>query len=204
MSNPGSVENGVCEADGDEGGLVNAALGGASDAFDELVRRHQRRAVALAYRMLGDSHTAADIAQDAFIRAFRSLEQLQDRQRFGPWLMRIVCNLSLNQRRSQKRLRVVGEPEEFGSDATGNESGRLGGSTPDDPSSSSEAGELQRAIEIALDELPEKQRLALVLFSIERRPQKEVAEIMDCSVDLVKWNVFQARKALRESLSEFV
>ena len=204
MSNPGSVDNGVCDADGDEGGLVNAALGGASDAFDQLVRRYQRRAVAVAYRMVGDTHAAADVAQDAFIRAFRSLEQLQDRQRFGPWLMRIVCNLSLNHRRSQKRLRIVGEPEEFGLDAAGDQSGRMTGSTSDDPSSSTEVDELQRAIEIALEELPEKQRLALVLFSIERRPQKEVAEIMECSVDLVKWNVFQARKALRESLSEFV
>ena len=59
-------------------------------------------------------------------------------------------------------------------------------------------------MEAAIAELPEKQRLALVLFSIEGLPQKEVAEILECSLELVKWNVFQARKHLREQLAEYL
>ena len=57
---------------------------------------------------------------------------------------------------------------------------------------------------MALQELPEAQRMALVLFSIEQVPQRDVAEIMECSVETVKWNVFQARKRLKEMLAEYV
>ena len=62
--------------------------------------------------------------------------------------------------------------------------------------------ELKQAISEAMEQLPEKQRLALILFSVEGLPQKEVAEVLDCSVELVKWNVFQARKKLRVLLKE--
>ena len=64
--------------------------------------------------------------------------------------------------------------------------------------------ELQSAFDRALETLPEKQRTALVLFSIAGLPQSEVAQIMDCTVELVKWNVFQARKTMKEKLSDFL
>ena len=64
--------------------------------------------------------------------------------------------------------------------------------------------ELERAIDAAMEQLPEKQRLTLILFSVEGLPQKEVAEILECSVELVKWNVFQARKKLKELLGDYV
>ena len=64
--------------------------------------------------------------------------------------------------------------------------------------------ELQAAINTALESLPDKQRLALVLFSVEGMPQKQVAEILECSVELVKWNVFQARQKLKVKLKEFL
>ena len=66
------------------------------------------------------------------------------------------------------------------------------------------AGELQAAVSKALEDLPEKQRLALLLFSVEQMPQKQVAKILNCSIETVKWNVFQARKRLREKLAEFL
>lgn len=67
-----------------------------------------------------------------------------------------------------------------------------------------QANETQDAITAAIEQLPEKQRMALILFAIEGIPQKEVAEILECSIEAVKWNVFQARKTLKESLSEFL
>lgn len=195
------------EAPVEDAPLVAAALANDSAAFDELVRRYQRRAVAVAYRLLGDVHDAADVAQDAFFRAYQSLSGLEDHRRFGPWLMRIVSNLSLNFRRSRETgvaRRAVGlgdlveGPSEFrstsGEPLTGQPS----------PGEASLSGELREAVGRAVAALPEKQRLALVLFSIEGMPQKEVAQILDCSVELVKWNVFQARKALRRQLAEFL
>ncbi|MFQ5495213.1 MAG: RNA polymerase sigma factor, partial [Phycisphaerae bacterium] len=84
-----------------EEALVQGAGSGDTEAFGRLVHLYQRRAVSLAYRLLGDGQDAADVSQDAFVRAYENLGQLQDASRFGPWLMKIVSNLSLNFRRAR-------------------------------------------------------------------------------------------------------
>src|SRR5688572_15427475 len=85
-----------------DGALVKQVLGGRRASFDELIRRYQRQAVAVSYRLLGSSHDALEVTQDAFLKAFSSLATLQKPEAFGGWLMRIVSNLSLNYRRSRK------------------------------------------------------------------------------------------------------
>src|SRR5688572_32899921 len=85
-----------------DGQLVERTLGGERGAFDELVRRYQRQAVAVSYRLLGNSHDALEVTQDAFLKAYSSIGTLQKPGAFGGWLMRIVSNLSLNYRRSRK------------------------------------------------------------------------------------------------------
>lgn len=210
MSKPSDVERLSSDAEQsarEDAEMVSSVLAGDPDRYDQLVRRYQRRAVAVAYRLLGDVHDAADVAQDAFVRAYKSLATLEDRRRFGPWLMRIVSNLSLNYRRSRQagpvRRAVSLDDAPGGADSLrfASNQGLAERSTPADTSVSNE---LQATIDQALDRLPEKQRLALVLFSIEGLPQKEVAQILDCTIELVKWNVFQARKALRKELTEYL
>src|SRR5882757_391955 len=85
-----------------DGQLVERALAGDRGQFDELIRRYQRQAVAVSYRLLGNSHDALEVTQDAFLKAFKSIDTLQKPDAFGGWLMRIVSNLSLNFRRSRK------------------------------------------------------------------------------------------------------
>ena len=179
---------------------VAATLDGRLEAFDLLIERYQRRAVSVSYRLLGNIQDAQDVCQRAFVKSFKSLETLKDARLFGPWLMRIVSNLSLNHRRDRKpHLSLAtsdgdgGIPEALVSSAEGTA-----------PSAAMETDEAESAIRAAMDSLPEKQRMALVLFAIEKMPQKEVAEIMECSVEMVKWNVFQARKALKESLAHLI
>ena len=72
------------------------------------------------------------------------------------------------------------------------------------PSQLLEGKELQEAIDRVLDTLPEKQRISLVLFAIEGWAQKDIADLLECSVENVKWNVFQARKKLREKLGHMI
>jgi len=183
--------------------LVGRVMEGETRAFDDLIARYQRRAVSVAYRLLGNTQDALDVCQDAFLRAYRSLETLEDRARFGPWLMRIVSNLSLNFRRSRKTMAVIpmddcllpGADERTGSDWM------VGANMPPDDTL---AAELSQAISKAVNELPEKQRLALVLFAIEGMPQKDVADALECSVEAVKWHVFQARKMLKDKLSAYL
>src|SRR5205807_1897513 len=85
-----------------DGQLVAQVLGGRREAFDELIRKYQRQAVAVSYRLLGNSHDALEVTQEAFLKAFGSLATLQKPDAFGGWLMRIVSNLSLNFRRRRK------------------------------------------------------------------------------------------------------
>jgi RNA polymerase sigma-70 factor (ECF subfamily) len=183
---------------------VKDTLAGRLEAFDRLIEKYQRRAMSVAYRLLGNVPDAADVCQDAFLKAFRSIGTLEDAARFGPWLMRIVSNLSLNFRRGRKSGATVSL------DDVGDKIAELGGIAgavrPAGSTSTADpaATELRAAIRKAIDALPEKQRVALVLFSIEGMPQKDVAAIMDCSVELVKWNVFQARKQLRQALAEYL
>lgn len=172
--------------------LVRQTLAGCNPAFDELVLRYQRQAVAVAYRLLGNLHDALDVTQDAFAKAFSNLHTLTRAESFGGWLMRIVSNLSLNFRRSRKSRTTVPLDD------------LLPCSQPQaNPANVAESAELGRTLSRALDLLPAKQRTALILFAIEETPQSQVAERMRCSVPAVKWHVFQGRRKLRESLGQY-
>ncbi len=182
---------------------VRSTLGGNVSAYDELIERYQRRAVSVSYRLLGNIEDAMDVCQDAFVRSFKSLATLQSPERFGPWLLRIVTNLSLNFRRGRRQtLRLTSGDEQGGIDEDQATEIRRGSSGEEEDLL--EKAETHAALNAAIETLPEQQRLALVLFAIEQLPQKEVAEIMECSVEMVKWNVFQARKALKEKLAEYM
>ncbi|MFQ5591434.1 MAG: RNA polymerase sigma factor [Phycisphaerae bacterium] len=182
---------------------VLRAQRGDNEAFAELVRLYQRRAVSVAYRLVGNIEDASDVSQEAFIRAHRCLDQLDDASRFGAWLLRIVTNLALNQRRTRKAT-VTGSVD-AGTAESGNVA-REGAGTGAAPfhreGAPAASEELRAAIGTAIEQLPERQRVALILFTVEGLPQKQVAEILECSVELVKWNVFQARRRLKELLKD--
>ena len=186
--------------------LVEQVQAGKREAFDTLIRRYQRQAVAVSYRLLGNSHDALEVTQDAFLKAFGSIDTLQKPDAFGGWLMRIVSNLSLNYRRSRRTrsqlplddLLGPGDPQT--SESAGGTSDWMVQSG--DPVRNLESEEMGRRLQQALAQLPEKQRLAIVMFTIEEMPQKQVAETLNCSVEAVKWHVFQGRKKLKELLKE--
>ena len=192
-------------ADRPEVDWVRKAQAGNVDAFAHLVRLYQRRAVSLGYRILNNVEDARDVSQDAFVRAYRSLSQLEDPTRFGPWLLRTVSNLSLNLRRSRKSRPATSleDAAMLSVDVRDPASGKAAVAGLEDDGGPI-TDELREGITSALERLPDKQRLALILFSVEGLPQREVAEILECSVELVKWNVFQARQKLKELLADFL
>ena len=191
-----------------DGTLVEQVLGGRRVAFDELVGRYQRQAVAVSYRLLGNSHDAMEVTQDAFVKAFSSLATLQKPEAFGGWLMRIVSNLSLNYRRSRKPRQQLPLDDLLGPTEASQQAAAATGGGSDwmtqsgDPVHLLESEEMGRKLQQALAQLPEKQRLAIIMFTIEEMPQKQVAETLNCSVEAVKWHVFQGRKRLKEILKE--
>ncbi len=186
-------------------GLVIASKAGDRRAFGLLAQHYQRQCAAVALRLLGNTHDAAELVQDALVKAFKSLDQLQQSERFGPWLMRIVTNLALNYRRSRGRRQALSLEQTLGDSTEGDDlRASVAGSVLDAPDQPAASAELGDAIQIALNGLPEKQRLALVMFAIEKMPQKDVAEVLNCSVEAVKWHVFTARKQLKKSLGNYL
>lgn len=188
-----------------DGDLVRATLTGSRTAFDELVRRYQKQATSLAYQRLGNTEDALEVTQDAFIKAYSNLASLQKPEAFAGWLLRTVSNLSLNFRRGRRLRRNPGFDESI---ASGDTNPREGGIQSDHtvrsvrPTRSIEDSELAERRKWAMAQLPEKQRLAIEMFAIENIPQKDVADALDCSVEAVKWYVFQGRKRLKELLKD--
>ncbi len=191
----GPHRNPNAEADG---ALVRQTLAGDKRAFDELVGRYQRSAVAVAYRLLGKMDDALEVSQEAFLKSYRSLDTLQKPEAFAGWLMRIVSNLSLNYRRGRKTRSQLPLDDLLDS---GDRDPQAGGDSVD-PVRVLAGKELGERLKKALDALPEKQKMAILLFTIEQMPQKQVAEALECSVEAVKWHVFQGRKKLKEMLKD--
>ena len=147
------------------------------------------------------------MTQDAFLKGYASLSTLQKPEAFGGWLMRIVSNLSLNYRRGRKTRSQLPLDDMLGPIDTGQTqaSGRSEWMSQNaDPAHTIESREMGRQLQEALNQLPEKQRLAIVMFTIEQMPQKEVAETLQCSVEAVKWHVFQGRKKLKELMKDYL
>jgi len=185
-----------------DGELVAEAVGGSAKAFEVLVYRHQRRATEVAYRLLSNMDDAMEVTQEAFLRAYRKLQSLSVPEKFGSWLLQIVSNQALNFRRGRAlrytvnldRLHPTDRPAEL----------NIADPSAISPGAEASAKELKQAMRQAIDQLPEKQRLALVLFSIQKLPQKQVAEVLNISVEAVKWHVFTARKKLKEKFKDYL
>lgn len=182
--------------------LVLRAREGDLAAFDELVRRYQRWLTGVAYRLLTNRDDAMEVAQDAFLRAYDRLETLSQPDKFRSWLLRILSNLALNRRRGRALRKTASL------DMTADEDDPLSANRPDThtptPLQEASGRDLKRYPWDAIEELPDMQRHCLILFSVEKMPQKDVADILQCSVESVKWNVFMARKKLKAKLRDMM
>ncbi len=193
----------VTEAHNDsDGPAARAAANGDLAAFEVLVERYQRRANAVAYRLLSNVDDAMEVVQDSFVKAFENLQSLSDPQRFGPWLMRIVANQALNRRRARAVRKTTSL--DYQPDDSERAAPVVADNRSVSPLEEVSAVELKAKIDDAIASLPEQQRQALVMFSIGKMPQKDVAKAMGCSAAAVKWHVFTARKKLKEILADYL
>src|SRR5262249_16307140 len=155
----------VLDMEPSDGQLVQQVLAGQRKGFDELVNRYQRQAVAVSYRLLGNTQDAMEVTQDAFLKAFTSLDSLQKPEAFGGWLMGMVWNVSLNYRRSRKIRQQLPLDDALGPTHSDAQESAGGGSEwmsrGDDPVHALESREMGAKLKEALNQLPEKQRLAI-------------------------------------------
>ena len=179
----------------DDDATVERAQRGDRAAFGALVRKYQKRVYATAFHITGNHGDADDVAQDAFIRAFRGLPGFDGRADFFTWLYRIVVNVALNHVRSRKRQSA--EPLEVGG---AHDRARPGGAP--DPARNAEARAEARRVLEALAQLSPTLRVTLVLAAVEELPYKHIATVMECPEGTVAWRVNQARKLLRQKLAD--
>lgn len=173
--------------------------------FDDVVERYYDNVFNLAYRLMGDYDEARDLTQEAFVHAYQAYDRFRGEAHVFTWLYRITVNLAKNrykqlQREREHRWEILDEPdeEEESAETFEWEDTRLS------PETLLEQRELSEAIQKAINELPEEQRITLVLRDIEDKSYQEIAEILGCSVEAVKSRLFRARSSLRKKLRPFL
>lgn len=169
--------------------LMSNLASGEMEALAEIVRRYQDKVLALAYRFLNDWTKAEDVAQEAFLRVHRSSRNYKPQASFSTWLYRIVSNLCLDERRRQTRLPLSIEdaPCDVAVDS---------GSDP------VERNETIELVQKAIGELPERQRLAVILHRYENLSYDEICEVTKWTKAAVESLLVRAYANLREKLSK--
>ena len=196
-SDPGN--QGKSDEDAKDVRLMRLVSRGDTSAFEELIERHQALVAGTVARMLGSNSDVEDIAQQVFIRVWKSARRYVPRAKFTTWLLKIARNLVFNElRRTKRHAHVLLQTE------TGAEDPPLKDEMNPAPDASLLELELQRTIEEAILQLPETQRLALVLRRYEQLSYEQIAEVLDLSVPAVKSVLFRARSELRSRLSKYL
>lgn len=178
----------------DDKHILVRAKRGELDAFEELVRRYEKRVYAVALRSSGSPEDAADIVQEVFLRAWRSIESFRGDSGFSTWLFRITMNMCVDfarHKHSQPQTQSIVDEEE-------NE--RQVPDTAPTPEEHLENREMGRELAAALDEISEEHRRIVLLRDVSGMSYTEIADVLEISEGTVKSRLSRARIALRKVL----
>jgi RNA polymerase sigma-70 factor (ECF subfamily) len=183
---------------------INVALmlqtkAGDLDAFQQLVEKHQAAVIGTVAKMMGSANDAEDLAQQVFVRVWKSAHRYEPKAKFTTWLFTITRNLVFNESRKRYRKSEISmEAHEEAYHVT----------TEDDaairPDEATLQQELIEAIDAAIQKLPEKQRLAVILRRYEDMPYDEIGKVLNLSLPAVKSLLFRARADLRKHLQSYL
>jgi RNA polymerase sigma-70 factor (ECF subfamily) len=176
--------------DAGEKALIERVQRGDADAYDELVAAYVRRVVSIARGIVRNAQDAEDLAQEAFVKAYRSIGRFRAGDAFGPWIYRIVTNLALDVVKHRARFRHEELDE------------RAPASRRDAPEVPALSNEIGRRIDVALETLPEMQRIVARLHLIEEFEHHEIAAMMGLNGGTVRSHLSLARRKLKEQLAD--
>ena len=177
---------------------------GDQKAFAELVERYQHRLLAVMHHLVGNTEEAEDLAQEVFLRVYRNREKYSPTAKFATWLFKIANNLALNALRNRTR-RVALSLDTNTANSSGNwPAQQLATSRDQPPTHRLQQRELEEVIRRALDELNERQRMAVILNKYEDMDYQEIAAVMGLSMKAVKSLLCRARMKLRQSLEPYI
>ncbi len=176
---------------------------GDTGAFGSLVDKYKQPVMNLAYRMLRDATEAEDLAQAVFVQVFKSARRYEVSSKFSTWLFTIARNLCLNEIRRRSRHPVdsmdASHPEQADQPLHQFEDRKTVS-----PPERLLHGELEEKIELALAELPENQRLAILLCRQEELSYEEIAKVLECSVSATKSLIHRGRETLKQKLKPYL
>lgn len=187
------------ERDGEDpdAALVAEARDGGTAAFEELVRRHHRRVLRAAFCVTGQLEDAEDAAQVAFVKAFQGLAAFERQARFTTWLTRIAINEAITRVRARRPVESLSSAFDDREDFRPSDLGTW----VDNPEQLYERGELRLLIERALDGMPVKYRLPVLLRDVEQLPTADAASALGVPVPTLKKRLLKGRLMLREALA---
>jgi RNA polymerase sigma-70 factor (ECF subfamily) len=178
--------------------IVERVQRGDKRAFDLLVTKYQRKIFRLLSRLIRDPGEIEDVAQEAFIKAYRALPNFRGESAFYTWLYRIAINTAKNHLVAQgRRAPTSTETEVEDAENFDEADGLRDVSTPDAMMMSKQVGE---AVNRAIEKLPEDLRTAIVLRELEGLSYEEIAESMNCPIGTVRSRIFRAREAIANEL----
>ncbi|WP_020559243.1 RNA polymerase sigma factor RpoE [Thiofilum flexile] len=177
--------------------LVMRVQAGDKKSFDLLVLKYQHRVVSLIHRYVRDDDLAFDVAQEAFIKAYRGLKNFRGESAFYTWLYRIAINTAKNYLVSEGRRTPsvdidADEAEQYEGESALKEYGT--------PEHELLREEIELAVSTAIDTLPEDLKMAIMLREIEGMSYDEIAVVMDCPIGTVRSRIFRAREAIDKVL----
>jgi RNA polymerase sigma-70 factor (ECF subfamily) len=197
-----SVSNSEAAAEVTDRELVARCRAGDEAAFDALVVRHRERAFNIAYPLLLNYEDATEVAQDAFVKVYRSIGGFRGDCEFTTWLYQIVVNLARNKRRwwvrrGRKMTVSMDCPVET---PDGEMTAQVAAAT-DPPDAEVARAEFVRTLEERIANLPTRYREVLLLRNVEDMSYEKIAVVLDCSVGTVKSRIARAREALRQAMA---
>ena len=176
-------------ADLDDAALVTASVAGEREAFDVIVERHRRAIYLVCYRFVNNHDDASDLAQDAFVRAWRGLKTFKGQSALSTWLHRIAVNVCLNRVSAKTPINEPIESTDHFEDV------RL-----EDAQHAMMREERAAAVRKAIAGLPDKQRATLILRTYHDMSHQQIADVLGSSVGAVKANFFHALANLKKIL----
>jgi RNA polymerase sigma-70 factor (ECF subfamily) len=189
----------------DERELVRRCKEGSEAAYAVLVRQHRQRLLNLAFRLTGSRETAEDVVQETFLAAFRGMERFEPQPALAPWLNTIAVRLAA--RHAARRSQLPRSIDRQGPDGTVDGEGPTAGlflvaDSATDPAAAAERAELRRELQDAIDDLPHRQRVAVVLRLVMGLEYTEAAQTMDVPLNTFKSHLLRGTQRLREALAE--
>ena len=178
---------------------VKAGGADAEEAFHQLLELHQNAVIGTIAKMLGNASEAEDIAQQVFIRLWKSAPRYEVKAKFTTFLYTIVRNLVFNETKRKQRKKEYSLEQQEEEQFT-----QLADKEKTSPNQEMLQAELKSEVDKAINQLPDKQRLAVILRRYENMPYEQIGDVLELSISAVKSQLFRARNTLRELLSHYL